>query len=494
MLNPSDLRRVDVLNLLPDSQLQWMLEQGQEIRLAPGELLRGEGTPASSVFVIVEGSLTLTQRSGNQEILLKQHDSPALFGEVPLLMGVPNFWATARAVTRCQILALSAEDFWQLMAFCPVLSTAILQTMVGRMQEAQMLAQHRERLISLGTLAAGLAHELNNPAAAASRTARELRAVFPLLQTQTLKLTQRALSDQQRAFLTTLQQEAIESANQVRLDPLIRSDREDQIIEWMDEHEIDQGWKFASTLVNAGLELNWLDQIANQINGQCLTEILCWLDLTLTVVGLLKTLDYSTKRIDQLVEAVQNYSSIESETLQTVDLHEGLENTLTLLVHKINKGITVIRDYGEHLPPVRSHGSELEQVWLNILDNAIDATLARFEAAKMPQSVALHTRPLMVPMGWQENNSTVRDDQQPTIWIKTRSEGGHILVEIADNGTGISAEIQPHIFQPFFTTKGVGQGTGLGLSTSYKIIERHRGVIRVVSQPGDTCFQVRIPV
>jgi signal transduction histidine kinase len=496
MLNTSHLRRVEVLSLLPETKLQWMLDQGQEIRLNPGELLRAEGTPASCIFVLIEGSLNLTQRSGNQEILLKQHDSPALFGEVPLLMGVPHFWASGRAVTNCHILELSAEAFWQLMAFCPTLSTNILQTMVGRMQEAQVLAQHRERLISLGTLAAGLAHELNNPAAAASRTARELRAVFPVLQTQTLKLTQKSLTNEQQNFLTTLQQEAIYCVNQASfLDPLTQSDREDKIIEWMDDHEIQNGWKLASTLVNTGLEQNWLNRIAAQIQGQCLNEVLCWLDATLTVVGLLKTLDYSTKRIHQLVEAVQSYSSLDSEDLQAVNIHEGLENTLTLLVHKLKKGITVIRDYENELPNVMSHASELEQVWMNILDNAIDATLDRFNPSHVLSEVTLHTRPLMVPIGWHETaNHTVRDQQKPTIWIKTRNEGDHIFVEISDNGTGIPPEIQPHIFEPFFTTKGVGQGTGLGLNTSYKIIERHGGMIRVVSRLGDTCFQIRLAI
>lgn len=497
LLNTDLLRHVPVLAKLPEVKLQWIIDQGKEIRLQPGELLRAEGDPATCVFLLLAGSLRLTQRVGNQDILLKQHDTPTLFGEVPLLMGVSQFWASGRAITACHILELNAETFWQLMGLCPTVAMTVLRAMIERVQEVQILAQHRERLISLGTLAAGLAHELNNPASAARRAARELREIFPVLQTQTLKLTHKSLRDDQREFLTTLQQDAIVLAqNAPPLDTLTQSDREDRLIEWMDEHNIQNSWQLASTLVNAGLDSDWLDQIPVQLQGQCLHEILLWLDATLTVVGLLNTLEHGTERIHQLVEAVQDYSSLDAADLQAVDIHEGLESTLTILGHKLKRGIIVIRDYADDLPTVMSYGHELEQVWMNIIDNAIDAVMDRFsnDPSSVQSEVTLHTSPLMIPTGWQGTvNHSFLVEQQPTIWIHTRSQADQVLVEIVDNGIGIPLEVQPHIFEPFFTTKGVGKGTGLGLNTSYKIVERHGGDIRVMARSGDTCFQVRLP-
>lgn len=493
---PHHLRQIPVLANLPESKLQWMIDQGEAIKLKSGELLRREGEPADCVFLLLEGSFRLTQRVGNQDVLLKQHDAPTLFGEVPLLMGVPSFWASGRAITACYVLQLDAESFWQFMRLCPTLAMSILQEMVGRIQEVQVLVQHRERLASLGTLAAGLAHELNNPASAARRAARELRQVFPILQTETLKLTQQPLSDHQREFLTQLQQNAITAAQQtLPLDPLTQSDREDALVDWMEQHNIQMGWQFAPNLVNAGLDCNWLDQIPEQLEGCCLPNVLTWLDATLTVVGLLNILGHSTTRIHQLVEAVQDYSSWDTTDLQPTDVHEGLKSTLTILAHKLKQGITVVQDYADMLPPVLSHEHELEQVWMNIIDNAIDAVTTRFSNTISSNIQVPNTaRSLVIPVGWQAPSSRfVPADQQPMIWIKTRSEANQILVEIADNGVGIPSEVQSRIFEPFFTTKGIGKGTGLGLNTSYKIVEQHGGDIRVSSQPGETCFQVRLP-
>jgi signal transduction histidine kinase len=501
-LSPAILRQVPVLARLPEAKLEWMIGQGKEIRLKAGDILRAEGDPATCVFVLLDGGIRMTQRVGNQDLLLKQYEEPSLVGEVPLIMGVPHFWATGRAMTNCRLLELSADTFWQFMGLCPAMAAVVLRGTVERVQDIQILAQHRERLISLGTLAAGLAHELNNPASAARRAARDLRKVFPVMQTQTLKLTHHCLTDAQRDFLTRLQQDAIARAKTATtLDPLVQSDREDAIVDWLEQHTIPNAWQFAPNLVNAGLDVEWLSQIPAQIDNQCWYEILIWIDASLAVVGLLNTLGHSTERIHQLVDAVQNYSSFDPDELQNTDIIKGLENTLTILKHKLKQGITVIRDYDEELPIVLSRGSELEQVWMNILDNAIDALGDRFcQASLTAQSnlesgATFHANPVLIPANYPDlaQRSLTTDKQQPTIWIHTRCEADWILVEIADNGAGIPPEVQPHIFEPFFTTKGVGKGTGLGLNTSYKIVEQHGGAIRVVSRPSYTCFQVRIP-
>lgn len=492
------LRAVPVFAKLPELRLQWVLDQSQEVWLQAGGILRSEGDLANCLFVLLSGQLHMTQRVGTQDLILARHARPALIGEVPLLMGVPYFWASGRAITNCHLLELSADTFWQFMGLCPAVSTSVLRTMVERMQEVQILAQHRERLISLGTLAAGLAHELNNPASAARRAARQLREVFPILQTQTLKLTHQSLARGQRDRLIQLQQEAINRAQTAApLDPMTQSDREDEITQWLEAHQVETGWRFASTFVNAGLDRDWLTQLSTQLSGQCLNEIMVWLDATLTVVGLLNTLGHSTGRIQQLVEAVQDYSSLDGVERQPIPIQDGIESTLTILEHKLKRGITVIRDYADDLPMVMAHAHELEQVWMNLLDNAIDAVNDRFSqtASTTSPEVTLHTNPVNIPTGWETTiqHSFTTEQQHPCIWIHTRCENDYILVEIVDNGVGIPSDVQPYIFEPFFTTKAVGQGTGLGLNTSYKIVQRYGGDIRVTSRPGDTCFQVRFP-
>lgn len=496
------LRQVPVLERLPEAKLEWMIGQGREIWLKAGGVLLAEGDAATCMFVLLEGGIQMTQRVGNQDLLLKQYEQPSLVGEVPLIMGVSHLWATGRAMTHCRLLELSVETFWQFMGLCPAMATVVLRDTVRRVRDIQVLAQHRERLISLGTLAAGLAHELNNPASAAHRAARDLRKVFPVMQTQTLRLTHHSLTDAQREFLTALQQDAIAHAKAATpLDPLTQSDREDTIGEWLEQYGIPNAWQFAPNLVNAGLDTDWLSQIPAKIDNQCWHEVLIWLDASLAVVGLLSTLSHSTERIHQLVEAVQSYSSFDPDELQDVDITKGLENTLTILAHKLKQGITVIRDYDQELPTVMSNSSELEQVWMNIIDNAIDAVGDRFYPSSFNHQsgsepgITFHTSPVVIPTHYSNlaQHTLTTDDQQPTIWIHTRCEADWVLVEIADNGVGIPADVQPHIFEPFFTTKEVGKGTGLGLNTSYKIVEQHGGAIRVVSRPEYTCFQVRIP-
>lgn len=466
MLDIETLRKVPLFSQLPESRLKWLLEQGTDIRLQPGDIHRQEGDLADCAFVLLEGEVKVTQKVDNQEILLATYKPPALFGELPILMEQEQLWASGRAVTNCWIFELPKPTFLELLSSCTCIMTAIFRTMAQRLQEVQMISQQREKLVALGTLAAGLAHELNNPASASIRAVGQLKKTFQELQPLTLKFTQESLTTSQQDFLCHLQQEIINQAlNAPKLDPLILSDQEDSVTDWLDEQAISNSWQLAPTLVAAGLDITWLNRLTTNFNQSLLNNVINWIVLTITEVRLIAEIERSTTRISTLVGAVKDYSYMDQAPLQIIDIHQGLESTLTMLSYKLKGGIKVIKEYGCDLPKINAYGSELNQVWTNLIDNAIDAL--------------------------DENLS----EEKPTIWIRTSCEGDALMVEIADNGVGILPEKLAHIFEPFFTTKGVGKGTGLGLHIAYRlVVGQHQGDIQVVSQPGDTRFQIRLPL
>lgn len=463
MLNTETLRQVPLFSKLSDKQLQWLLDQGVEVWREPGEIHRHEGDPADHVFVLLEGQIRITQKVGNQEILLAMYEPKTLFGELPVLMGQTHFWASGRAVTRSHILELPNQVFWEMLSSCTCVMTEILRTMAERLQAVQTISQHREKLVALGTLAAGLAHELNNPASACRRAVGQLRQTRQVLQPLTVKLNQKEMTCDQKAFVAKLQQDAIARARTAtRLDPLTQSDREDEVMQWLEAHKVGNSWKLAPTLVTAGLDIDWLENVKKNVGEFLLSNVLTWTEITLQEWGLLDELDHCTTRISTLVDAVKDYSYMDRAPLQEINVHEGIESTLTILNHKLkHSNVVVTREYDCDVPLISAYGRELNQVWTNLIDNAIDAV----------------------------------NGQGGQIWIRTNCESDFLLVEIADNGPGIPAEVQSHIFEPFFTTKGVGEGTGLGLHIVYRIVVgQHEGDIRLLSQPGDTRFQVRLPM
>jgi signal transduction histidine kinase len=318
-----------------------------------------------------------------------------------------------------------------------------------------------ERLATLGTLVAGIAHELNNPAAASSRAAGQLRDAFAHLEAAHLRLDTATIGPAGQVRLRALEQQARErSAQPDHRDALARADLEAAVEEWLDDHAVADAWELAPPLVGQGLDPTALSRLAEDFEADALGAVLGWTAAVYPVYGLLHEIGQGTARISDIVGALKSYSYLGQAPVQAVDVHEGIENTLVILRSKLKGGITVHRDYGAAVPKVLAHGSELNQVWTNLIDNATDAMDGRGE-----------------------------------ITIRTRGDGHWAVVEIEDDGPGIPAEIQPRIFDPFFTTKAPGHGSGLGLSTSYAIItQKHEGTLDVESRPGFTRFTVKLPV
>jgi len=457
------LRTLNLFDELTDAELQTIAGQGNAIFLDTGDIHREEGDPAEHVFILLEGEIQVTQRVGAQEVLLATYGPRTLFGELPLLMGIDTFFARGRATQPTRVFEFTNEVFRQILRTYSSVSIAVLRTMAARVQHLASISQQREKLASLGELAAGLAHELNNPAAAASRAVENLRGSLQELHAHSRTLSRQLTTPQLEALAAHEETATASAAHPPVLDALTRSDREDTIIDWLDDQAIAGGWQLAPTFVTAGLGVDWLEAVARDLPAAALTSALRYLELLLTVNDLLDNAESSTGRVSDLVAAMKAYSYMDQAPLQEIDVQEALEHTLTILNHKLKHGIAVTRDYAPDLPKVWAYGSELNQVWTNLIDNAIDAMAGQDRPAR------LHVR----------------------TWL----EGERVQIEICDNGCGIAPDILPRIFEPFFTTKEVGQGSGLGLDVAYRIVvAQHAGDIRVKSEPGDTRFQVCLPV
>ena len=454
------LRHSPLFAEVSEEEIAAILADGEVITLQQGDLLFAEGSPATNFYILLEGDIQVTKQLNGQEVVIAEHVDPGSFtGEVPLLTGTP-YVATARAVQKTRGVRFDAETFQHMLVSCSPVTKAVLPTLASRIRSMEILTMQQEKLAALGKLSAGLAHELNNPAAAAQREAAQLRETLLSLQKMNFSLH---TDSSTVAMLTTFQDDAIQhTTHRTILDPLEQSDREDELASWLDEHGIANGYELAPTFVESGLDIAAFEKLAQQVPEKTLQSFLPILEKILQVLSLLYSVEQSTLRISTLVKAVKDYSYMDQAPLQEVDIHEGLENTLTILHSKL-KSVTVTREYDPHLPHIQAYGSELNQVWTNLLDNASDAL----------EDV----------------------EHEKHIWIRTRHEQDRIVVEIADNGPGIPEDVQLHIFEPFFTTKGVGKGTGLGLDIAYRIIVgRHHGEVQVTSHPGDTRFLTRLPI
>jgi signal transduction histidine kinase len=456
MVGPSELRQVPAFADLPEDQIAWFLSQAEELTLKAGDVYLRQGDPADAMFVIVEGQLQARGELAGETITFTT-DAGDITGVLPFSR-MKRFTFSGRAVTDSRVLRFPAALFPDLVQKMPELAKHLVGLMSDRIREVTRLEQQQDRLAALGKLSAGLAHELNNPASAAKRAAGQLRGILTKIKSASHELGRRDLNSAQKAEIEKLEASIVQR-DEPPPDALTISDLEDQIDSLLRSHGQNDLWELAADLARKGVKPQTLESLFANLEVGTARAALVRIAASLEVANLLNEIESSTSRISDLVVAIKEYTYMDQAPVQNVDIVKSLETTLTILNHKLKRGVVVQRDYQRVPLLVNSFGSELNQVWTNIIDNAIDAMGGKGE---------LRVR-------------TYRDD-------------GCVVVEIGDNGPGISPEVKPHIFEPFFTTKGVGEGTGLGLDTVQRIVKKHQGNIQVTSTPGNTRFQIWLPL
>jgi signal transduction histidine kinase len=446
---------------------------GMGVVLYPGDILFAEGDPSDGIYIVTEGEIKITRQVGGADSLLVIHQPGEFTGELGSLVGGTNI-ATGRAIGPAHVVRLAQESFQQMLREQEEIRNLLVPAMVQRRPEADKMVQEREKLAALGRMAAGLAHEVNNPAAAARSAVQELGQNLDSLLAGALKVGKHSLTDSQIEAFSVFQRAILQGRSAVgQLDPLERADQENAIIDWLDMQGVEEPWDLGPRLLEAGATVETLETLGQSLSGPGLCDSLHYLTASVGAQTLVQQIEEATNRIVNLVKTVKEYSYMDQAPRQEVDVNEGLRTTLSLF-QKLCMGsdITVETELSPSCPPITAFGSELNQVWTNLLVNASDAIRARQEQEQ------------------EQSNA----DWQGRIVIRTRCEFDQILVSIEDNGTGIPPENVAHLFEPFFTTKGPGKGTGLGLDISHRIIVgHHNGDLQVRSEPGMTRFEARLP-
>jgi signal transduction histidine kinase len=460
-----ELRSTFLFQKLSDEQLRELVRLGAETTLPAGETVFVEGEPADALWVVLNGEVELARSVGGQRVAIGSLSQPGDYaGGIRAFAASGTgggYRATGTTLRPSRLFQLPSEHLGRLLDAWLPMAKHMLDGYVHTFEAIEVAVRERGRLIALGTLAAGLTHELNNPAAAAKSASKDLRVVVDQLVALANQIASGELTPAQIRAAMRLQADATARAAVAPRRSTIETGRlEEDISAWLVEHAVANEWELAPAFVAAGLDLPWLAAAAQTLGDNGLSDALTWIASTLLATTFLDQIDDATSRISQLVSAVKDYSFVDRAPEQEVDIHEGIEKTLMILGHKLRRGVEVVRDYDEHLPRVMANGSELNQVWTNLIDNAIDA---------------------------MDGHGQVR--------IVTRRDGPAVLVEVIDQGTGIPPEIASRIFDPFFTTKEVGKGSGLGLDIARRIVvDRYHGELTFESSPGETRFLVRLPL
>jgi signal transduction histidine kinase len=459
-----ELRHLFLFEKLTDEQLGWLCREGSVVSAQPGTVY-AEGEPATCFYVLLSGEIALLRRVGSDDVETVRTANPGVYaGAFFAYLGdrVPQVYNnTMRAVGPCRFFVLDADKFSEIMTGWFPMAAHLLEGLLFGTKSAQEAIGQRERLLALGSLTAGLAHELNNPAAAAVRAVSALRGRVAGMRGKLRVIAGGRYSAEELEALTRLQDEAAERVSKATaLTPLEASDAEDAIGDWLDEHGIEGGWDLAPIFVQGGLDAEWLDLVAATVPGGTLESAIRWLGYTVESELLMNEIADSTSRISSLVGAAKQYSQLGRAEFQFADVHELLDSTLMMLGGKLGPDITVVKNYAPSLPRIPAYPGALNQVWTNLIDNAVSA------------------------MGGAG-----------TLTVSTFLGQDSLVVEIGDTGPGVPPDIQGRIFEPFFTTKPVGEGTGLGLDISWRIVvNTHHGDLSVESVPGDTRFRVRLPL
>ena len=462
VLCTEELQTLELFKILPQSRLEWVCDRATQVKLSKGEILVSEGDAARGLFLLMAGKLGITRHSDGVEMPLGQHTAPEFLGEIPILTDEP-IMVNLRALNDCRVYELAAEDFLELLHQCRQFEIMIFRAVQKRLRGLESFIRNREKMAALGTMSAGLAHELNNPAAALVRALKDVTPALLELQRMNLVYGQHQVDDRHTKKWLKIRDDGYDIINHDKLDPMAIADREDEILDWLEDYGVENAWNIAEPLAAGGVDVKLLETMMERWRDDT-TELrdmgIRWLAISFDVMSTIKNGLRGAERISDLVHSMKSYSHLDRGAQQWVDIHQGLEDTIKLFSFKLKHGIEIRRCYGENLPQILAYGSELNQVWTNLIDNAIDAM-----------------------------------NEKGILEIKTSLFEKSLKIEITDSGAGISDEIQSRIFEPFFTTKGVGKGSGLGLDVVRRIVEnRHHGAISLESQPGKTTFKICLPI